>query len=184
MAIDNGFHDAVFSMDGFTSMKKSIFYVYQSGDLELEESRRQLLALMFNHPERAFYYFIPKGQGIDGGMEQLRGAVNFDVMDACFYAHPNFQNDYVQIVPKKASFEWEQQLIREGCEFVRFTLTLTERQRRRMVATEALEIEKGLKEAAPLVQVNPKFWWFTFDGKQILKRALALLAQFQKRRRS
>lgn len=169
-------------MDGLAQVKKSMFHVIEPGDLESGEDREHILRIMFNHPERAFYYFAPKDRGMDDGIEMLRGSISFDVIDACYYAHPNFPNDYIQVLPGKAKFDWERDLVKDGCEFLRFTLTVTETQRRRMTAVEALSIAKALTAEPPLVELNPRLGWLTFNGKQIVNCLSQLWKRLRRRR--
>jgi len=149
-------------------VKKSAFYVIEENDIADENALHQLLSLLFDFPERAFYYFHEKGRPVEAWIARGRDCdqILLNETEFFYYRHPKFQRDYVRIVPRDSyTFEWERQVVEKGPMFLRTKLELTPRMRRQMEVEHKMIIEQGMRHATPEhpFLLRPALWGFGID---------------------
>jgi len=119
-----------------------------------------------------FYYFHEKGTPVGAWIARARDCdqILLNETEFFYYRHPNFQRDYVKIVPRDAyAFEWEREVVEKGPMFMRTKLALTPRLRRKMEVEDKMAIEQkmqqGMKHAHPEhpFVAKPALWGFGID---------------------
>jgi hypothetical protein len=150
-----------------TSVKHSKFYTIENRDISDEADLQRLLLLLFNHPERSFYVFLQKHASLRCPLDQAvgRGDILVIQTDLEFFRHPHGGSDFVRISPGSESFEWEREVCSTETEYIRFTLTLSERKRREMSIEQHLAAQ-ALKAANPL-KLEPNVWGIGVDLKKL-----------------
>lgn len=118
----------------------SEFHIIEVDDVQSEEDLQHLITLMFNHPERDFYYFQKK----DGPTNQYlyKGDFIMNRTEFFFYKHPKFERDYIKISREGGQCDWEKEVIEKGPVFVRIKLELSGRKKRELEIYQKLEMEK------------------------------------------
>lgn len=136
-----------------TDVKYSQCYVIENGDIATEDDLNQLVELMFLFPERDFYLFGLKEQGANHlvvGAEH-HGVLRIERSETQFYPHPNFKRDWIKIDKPNPVWDWAKEVRETSPEFIRFTLKLTERWRRKMELREALSESQKPEDKNPLL---------------------------------
>ena len=144
-----------------THIVQSQFHVIEDDDIRSEEDLRQLLELMYEYPERAFYLFAAKDRGINHRIvsaERL-GFVRYLSEEFFYFRHPKYQRDYVRILEHQIQWDWEREVFAKGPMFVRVSLGLTRKAERQF---EHVEIAMKQKEKNPLI-LKPTFFGMGID---------------------
>ena len=147
-----------------TDVKRSKFYTIENTDISTEEDFNHLVELMFQYPERKFYIFGVKEQGANHLVvsAEQHGILLIERSETQYYAHPNFERDWVRIDKQSPKWDWEKEVIESAPEYIRFTLKLTERWRRKMDLNEALSATEAQADKNPLL-LKPSFFGMGVD---------------------
>jgi hypothetical protein len=149
--------DLVFPEELMEKVKVGKMYVLEADSILTEDDLQHLITLMFDYPERSFYFFEEKGSKRNTFIDKASqsGWILFEEYEQRYYPHPNFEHDYVKISKRDGEYnwDWEKEAVEKGPEFIRFTLRLSERKRREMEHQERIAVEKaaspvGEKESA------------------------------------
>ncbi|MFZ5994142.1 MAG: hypothetical protein ACOYU4_04045 [Thermodesulfobacteriota bacterium] len=135
----------------------------ENGDIQTEDDLKQLLLLMFNHPERSFYYFTEKDSKPNEFLAKAENqeAILMNKVEFFYYKHPKNNHDYVKISRNGGEFEWQKEVVKQGPMFIRIEVELTKRMKRRLEVITKNEIEKSI-DGCPL-EVKPGFWGISLD---------------------
>lgn len=157
-----------------TDVMRSHFYVIENSDIATEDDLDQLVALMFFFPERDFYLFSLKEQGANHLVvsAEHRGALHIERWETQYYPHPKFKRNWIKIDKPTPVWDWEKEVRETSPEFIRFTLKLTGRWRRKMELREALSESQKPGDKNPLI-LKPSFFGVGID----LPRAWKLLKE-------
>ena len=150
-----------------SSVRKSHFHIIENRDMSLPEDVQRLYRLLFDHPERSFYFFIQKGASLSEEVGKALGAEEIlaSQTDLEFFRHPKFDRDFIRIHRGAESFDWQREITGSAQEYVRFTLTLSIRKRREM------ELEQYLA-ANSATDSNPLKLQLTYMGLGVDLRKL------------
>jgi hypothetical protein len=170
---DSGATDLPVFPDISPSMvKKSASYVIEENDIADENALHELLSLLFDFPERAFYYLHEKGRPLGAWIARARDCheILLNETEFFYYRHPKFQCDYVRIVPQDAyPFQWEREAVEKGPMFLRTKLELTPRMRRQMEIEHKIimeqKMEQGMRKTNPEhpFLLRPSLWGLGID---------------------
>jgi hypothetical protein len=150
-------------------IKMSERHDIENGDIQTEDDLKQLIILMFNHPERSFYYFTEK----DGKPNELLAraknieAILMNKVEFFYYKHPKDKHVYVKIYRNGGKFEWQKDVVKQKPMFIRIELELTEKMRRRLEVISKNEIEKAIDDF-PL-EFKPGFYGFSLDLAKLFR---------------
>lgn len=147
-----------------TSLRRSQFHSIENGDIATEENLDQLINLMFHYPERDFYLFASKDSGVNHlvlSAEQL-GVLRIEVTEMQYYPHPNYKHDWIKIDKPDPTWDWEKEVRENSPEFMRCTLKLTDRWRRKLDLQEALADSKSEEGQNPFL-LKPSFYGLGID---------------------
>lgn len=139
------------------------FHVMEDADIQTADDLNEMILIMFNHPERTFYYFGKK----DGSPNELlenskcRGEILMNVTEFFYYKHPNVNRDYIKIQRGGGQSDWEKEVVKKGPMFVRIKLELSEKKKRELEVYQKIEIEKRI-DTNP-IELKPNFWGFGID---------------------
>lgn len=144
-------------------MEISESHVIEDVDIQTADDLNELILLMFNHPERCFYYFGKK----DGAPNELlqkskcRGEILMNMTEFFYYKHPNNDRDYIKIQRDGGRFDWEKEVVRKEPMFIRIKLELSEKKKRELEVYQKIEIEKRI-DTNP-IELKLNFWGFGID---------------------
>ena len=147
-----------------SKITQSAFHIIEANDITDEQGLQHLLWLMFDCPERAFYYFHEKDIPVDMWIGKARneGQLLLNETEFFYYRHPRFRHDYVKITPRDTySFEWESEVEEKGPMYLRTKLELTSRMQRQMEVQQKIMIEQKIS-ANPL-ELKPNFMGIGVD---------------------
>lgn len=98
--------------------------------------------LLYEHPEHDVYLFFRQNEAEPPSFTAARedGVIVVAQTEDHYYHHPRFQRDYVSILPGRAHYDWERELVASGPEYRRLTLRLSERERVRWAIAEAAHL--------------------------------------------
>jgi len=145
------------------------FHVIEDSDIQTADDLNELILLIFNHPERSFYYFGKK----DGPPNELlenskcRGEILMNVTEFFYYKHPNNDHDYIKIQRGGGQLDWENEVVKKGPMFVRIKLELSEKKKRELEVYQKIEIEK--KMDTNLIELKPNFYGFGIDLLKVFR---------------
>ena len=144
-------------------MEIGAFHIIEDTDIQTADDLNELILLMFNYPERSFYYFTKK----DGAPNELlenskyRGEILMNVTEFFYYKHPNNERDYIKIQRYGGQSDWEKEVVKKGPMFVRIKLELSEKKKRELGIYQKIEIEKRI-DINP-IELKPNFMGFGID---------------------
>jgi hypothetical protein len=147
-----------------TDVKRSQFHVSENSDIATEDNLNQVVELMFLLPDRDFYLFGLKEQGANHLVvsAEHHGVLRIERWETQYYPHPNFKRDWIKIDKPNPVWDWEKEVRETSPEFIRFTLKLTERWRRKMELREALSESQKPEDKNPLL-LKPSFYGVGID---------------------
>jgi hypothetical protein len=135
-------------------IKETRFQIIEAGDLKTDTDVAALIEEMWLQPEVDFYYFYghtggPSADRVLLGARQ-RGDILMDELERRYYKHPNFQRDYIRIVPHGENYkwDWEREVVDKGPEFWRVHLKLSARKRDELDAWRKVQLEEHFREQA------------------------------------
>jgi hypothetical protein len=141
----------------------------EDADIQTKADLNELIFLMFNNPERSFYYFCKK----DGAPNELlesskcRGDILMNVTEFFYYKHPTNERDYIKILQDSRQSDWQKEVIKKGPMFVRIKLELSEKKKRELEVYQKIEIEK--KMDTNLIELKPNFYGFGIDLLKVFR---------------
>ena len=165
-----------------TDVERSQFHSIENSDIANENDLNHLVELIFLYPERDFYLFGLKEQGANHLVvtAEHHGVIRIVRSESQYYPHPNIERDWVKIDKQNPQFDWEKHAIENSPEYLRFTLKLTERWRRKLDLNEALSSSQVKEDKNPLLLTPniygmgidlPKTWnWLKSWLKSLVKR--------------
>jgi len=144
-------------------MEISESHIIEYEDIQTENDLSELILLMFNHPERSFYYFQKKDRSPNKFLEKVKcqGEILMNVTDFFYYKHPKNDRDYIKIHRDGGEFDWEKEVTKKGPMFVRITLQLSERKKRELEIHQKIGMEKNT-DTNP-IELKPNFFGFGID---------------------
>ncbi|MDW7772465.1 MAG: hypothetical protein SCH71_06185 [Desulfobulbaceae bacterium] len=154
-----------------TEVKRSMFHDIECTDIGSEEDLHNLVRMMFEFSERDFFLYCPASSGVNQMVlaAEVHGVLSIVRTEKCYYPHPNSKHDYVKIDRKEPLWDWEKEVRETAPEFLRCTLKLTDRWRRKLALKEALsEQEANKDEESPLI-LKPTMFGFGIDLQKALK---------------
>jgi hypothetical protein len=143
------------------------YHRFENNDIQTEEMLKELISLMFDHPERNFYVFAEK----DSKPNPLLMKANRDdvilisEVELFYYRHPKDKRVFVRIPRDGGEFEWEKELAKQGPMFQRVKLELTARIKRELEAHNKIELEK-MSDSFP-INFKPKLFGIELDLKKL-----------------
>jgi hypothetical protein len=155
------------------------FHEIEDADIQTADDLNELILLMFNHPERTFYYFGKKDGSPNELLENLkcRSDILMNVTEFFYYKHPNGDHDYIKIQRDGGQLDWEKEVVKKGPMFVRIKLELSEKKKRELDVYQKIEIENRINTNP--IELKPNFWGFGID---LIKLARAIKNLLIKRR--
>ncbi|MDH3378860.1 MAG: hypothetical protein OEQ39_18190, partial [Gammaproteobacteria bacterium] len=94
-----------------TDVEKSYFYLIESSDITSEEDLENLIRLMFEFSDRAFYLVSPAASGANHFVlsAEQHGVLKLVRSERNYYPHPNFKRDYIKI-GVEPEWDWEKKV--------------------------------------------------------------------------
>jgi hypothetical protein len=116
-------------------LEVSEFHTIENADIQTADDLNDLILLMFNHPERSYYYFAKKEGPLNELLENSknRGEILMNVTEFFYYKHPKNDRNYIKIQRDGGQFDWEKEVVKKGPMFVRIKLELSEKKKRALV---------------------------------------------------
>jgi hypothetical protein len=144
-------------------MEISEFHMIEKADIQTADDLNEPILLMFNHPERSYYYFEKKEGPPNELLEnsKCRGEILMNVTEFFYYKHPNNDRDYIKIQRDGGQFDWEKEVVKKGPMFVRIRLELSEKKKRALEVYQKIEIEKKI-DTNP-IELKPNFMGLGID---------------------
>ncbi|WP_205342190.1 hypothetical protein [Denitrificimonas caeni] len=154
-----------------TSVKHSMLHAIECDEIASEEDLEHLIRFMFEFSERDFFLYCPLSNGANQFVldAEFRGVLTIELTEMRYYPHPNFQHDYVKIDRTEPLWDWEREVRETSPEFVRCTLKLTERWRRKLELQEALADQEEKKEPENPLILKPSMFGLGLDLPKALK---------------
>lgn len=154
--------------DNFDSVRKTDFYDIIDGEIANEDEFEHLVKLMYNEEEALFYLYSRKDSGISNFMLSAEkfSNIKFEVTEMAYFSHPKFERDFIKINKEDPAWEWEMEVIESSPEYMRTTLKLTEKTRRRL---DRQDLVSELKDDSP-VFLKPNLFGIGVDLKKTWRR--------------
>lgn len=137
------------------AIKEHRFYNIEAGDLQEEADVNELMRRMWEEADASFYYFHGHlgGPVADRPVLAARqlGMIDMSEMERRYYKHPKFKNDFIRLVPDadgKFRWDWEEEVVKNGPEYWRTTLKLTQRKREEFDAWRKIHLEEQMRRQA------------------------------------
>jgi hypothetical protein len=152
-----------FAEDLATSAKKIRFHVIENHEIFSSDDIHRLLKLMFDQPERIYYLFLQKNASLTA---PLRAAIDSEDLlflqaDFAFYRHPKYEHDFLRSRSVTESFEWKREVAGSEPKYIRFTIILSKRKRRKMKL--ATQLAAYSEMSANALKLEPNFMDFGID---------------------
>ena len=148
-----------------SSIKESRFYQFEEGDTQTDGELRDLIILMYNYPERDFYYFRRREGPSHGPLDSAlhAGLILEEEAELFWYKQPELARSFVRVHVRDGNYEWDWQkeAVQKSPMFVRIKLRLSERTRRELEIKQKIEAEKEV-ESNPL-EFKPGVAGFSID---------------------
>ncbi|MGE0666658.1 MAG: hypothetical protein AB7O49_08880 [Sphingomonadales bacterium] len=122
------------------SVKKSYFRRIYYTDIEDESDLEFLVELLWREPHVDNYIFWPTTDALGDVLlsAEKDNKLRFGPMESKWYAHPNYENDFVRIdVPR---FDWEREVIQNAPMHWRVEVFITDREKQRRNNLEVAEL--------------------------------------------
>lgn len=99
-----------------SKIERSQFHMIGENDIADEQDVEQLSHLMFDYPEREFYYFHAQAKPIAGEIAKARDRDQLSLNETEHYYYPRpGAHDYVKIAPRQTyPFEWQRTVVEKG----------------------------------------------------------------------
>jgi hypothetical protein len=162
-------------------MEISKFHIIENADIQTADDLNELILLMFNHPERSYYYFGKKEGPPNELLENSKcgGEMLMNVTEFFYYKHPNNDRDYIKIQRDGGRLDWEKEVVKKGPMFVRIKLELSEKKKRALEVYQKIEIEKRI-DTNP-IELKPNFMGFGIDLFKMFRMVKNWLGKRRKR---
>ncbi len=157
--------ELIFPKELSTDVKRSFFHVIECDDIESEEDLSHLVRVMFEFSDRKFYLFCLKSQGANSFIlnAEQHGVINIKRTELQYYPRPNSDKNYIKIDKPVPIWEWEKEVRENSPEFIRCTIELSERWRRKLELKEALEDTTENKEDENPMILKPSMFGIGID---------------------
>jgi len=150
-------------------IEMTAMHVLEAPNVADEDDIRELVRLLYMHPEREFYIFLEQGKPINKNI--LDRLESFGILSGAsefyYYKHPRFDRDYVHIQRHEIQFDWEREVVEKGPMFFRTALNLSETAKRRLSMEEQLAIQRA-QDTNPL-ELKPNWLGFGIDLTKVWK---------------
>ncbi|MFH1931713.1 MAG: hypothetical protein ABIN18_09025 [Pseudomonadota bacterium] len=145
------------------------YHRFENNDIQTEEALRELISLMFDHPERDFYFFAEKDSKLNTLLMKAKqdGVILISEVDLFYYRHPKNKRGFVRIPRNGGEFEWQKELTKQGPMFQRAKLELTARMKRQLEALHKIEVEK-ISDSFP-IELKPNFFGIGLDLNKLVR---------------
>ncbi len=123
-----------------TNIEKSYFRRIYYTDIEDENDLEFLIELLWREPHVRNYIFWPTFSPLTDFLlgAEKSNRLRFGPMESKWYAHPNYENDFVRIeIPR---FDWERDLVENAPMHWRVEVFITDREKQRRNNVEVVEL--------------------------------------------
>jgi diguanylate cyclase (GGDEF)-like protein len=134
-----------------SSIEESYFHRFEEGDIVTEQDVQALIALMYDHPEREFYFLAEGGRTPFAlGLAINRGDILKVETQFFWYRHPTIPHDYVHIEVRDGNYawDWEREVVEKGPTFARIKMRLSERKSRELEVNQKIAAERKSAQRA------------------------------------
>ncbi|NQY25825.1 MAG: hypothetical protein HRT92_01450 [Piscirickettsiaceae bacterium] len=154
-----------------TNVERSFFYTIENNDIKSDNDLSFLIRIMFEFSDRKFYLFCLKSQGASSYVinAEQHGVINIKRTELQYYPHPKFDHDYIKINKTNPAWGWEEEVIKDSPEFIRCTLELTERWKRKLELKEALDNTTDSEANGSPIILKPSIFGIGIDLPKALK---------------
>ena len=148
-----------------------MFHVIESDEIASEEDLDYLIRFMFEFSERDYFLFCPVSNGVNQFVlaAEIHGVLNISLTEMRYFPHTSFDHDYIKLDREERLWDWEKEVRETSPEFMRCTLKLTERWRRKLELHEALADQEANKEPASPLILKPGMFGIGLDLPIALK---------------
>ncbi len=114
------------------SVKQSFRHEFEDGDLDTDGQIKKLISLMFECPEREFFFFHNTKVQFSPKLRsaEKENIILLNEVECFYYKHPKHKKDYIKISGNNPKFDWQKELIKNGPEFHCHILRLTQKAKR------------------------------------------------------
>jgi len=145
------------------------YHRFENNDIKSEEALKELISLMFDHPERNFYVFAEKDSKPNTLLMKANkdGKILINEVELFYYRHPRDKHSFVRIPRNGGEFEWEKELAKQGPMFQRAKLELTARMKRQLEVLNKIALEKR-SDSFP-IELKPNLFGIGLDLKKLFQ---------------
>lgn len=145
------------------------YHRFENNDIQSEEALKELISLMFDHPERNFYVFSEKDKKPNMLLMKANndGLILINEVEFFYYRHPKAKHNFIQIPRNRGTFEWEKKLIKQGPMFQRTKLELTAQVKRQLEASNKITQEKR-SNSFP-IELKPNLFGIGLDLRKLFR---------------
>jgi hypothetical protein len=145
------------------------YHRFENNDIQSEEALKELISLMFDHPERDFYVFAEKDSKPNTLLMKANkdGEILINEVELFYYRHPRDKHSFVRIPRNGGEFEWEKELAKQGPMFERVKLELTARMKRQLEVLNKIALEKR-SDSFP-IELKPNLFGIGLDLKKLFR---------------
>lgn len=145
------------------------YHRFENNDIQSEEALKELISLMFDHPERDFYVFAEKDSKPNTLLMKANkdGEILINEVELFYYRHPKNKLSFVRIPRNGGEFEWQKELAKQGHMFQRAKLELTARMKRQLEVRNKIELEK-ISDSFP-IELKPNLFGIGLDLNKLFR---------------
>lgn len=145
------------------------YHRFENNDIQSEEALKELISLMFDHPERDFYVFAEKDSKPNTLLMKANkdGEILINEVELFYYRHPKNKRSFVRIPGNGGEFEWQKELAKQGHMFQRAKLELTARMKRQLEVRNKIELEK-ISDSFP-IELKPNLFGIGLDLNKLFR---------------
>lgn len=145
------------------------YHRFENNDIQSEEVLKELISLMFDHPERDFYVFAEKDSKPNTLLMKANkdGEILINEVELFYYRHPRDKHSFVRIPRNGGEFEWEKELAKQGPMFQRAKLELTARMKRQLEVFNKIALEKR-SDSFP-IELKPNLFGIGLDINKLFR---------------
>ena len=145
------------------------YHRFENNDIQSEDALKELISLMFDHPERDFYVFAEKDSKPNTLLMKANkdGEILINEVELFYYRHPRDKHSFVRIPRNGGEFEWEKELAKQGPMFQRAKLELTARMKRQLEVFNKIALEKR-SDSFP-IELKPNLFGIGLDLKKLFQ---------------
>ncbi len=159
-------------------VKSTPFWNFFPKDMGTDEQIEELLATLFEYPEREFYFYQHVGDQLPEKLKHLKenNVLLMDTVEFSYFEHPNFKNNFI-CLPGVRTDVWQKEVVRKGPEFRRIPLKLTTKARLDLeikYRNTKMNPHSGQDNVKASKLGEPKWTWIIY----VIAAIIAILAYF------